>query len=48
MSASALCTSLTAVPMSGDSMTASGAPLVTRWPSCPTMLTTRPVTGENT
>ena len=48
MSASALCTSLTALPMSGDSMAASASPFFTRSPSCATIFTTRPVTGEKT
>ena len=37
-----------ALPTSGDSMAASGAPFFTRWPGCASMRTTRPVTGENT
>ena len=48
MSASALCTSDTACPMSGDWMAASGCPFFTRSPSLAKTAVTRPFTGEYT
>ena len=46
--ACALCTSLTAPAMSGDSMTASVSFFFTRAPSSALIFTTRPVMGDST
>ena len=47
-SACALSRSAKALPTSGDSIVASGAPLRTRWPGSARIRLMRPVTGENT